>query len=561
MRGPGGGTASPGAAAGEGTGSPSAAPGSRVGPAILTGLVFFLCFPHPLGGRVIDAGVGLAWLAPALLLWTLRDLPPRRAARLGFVTLWLAYAAILHWIYVVTVSYGHGHPAVGVVAPLLLALYIALFGGLFGGLWSWLGTRGLACAWSAAAVWTALDHGRSWLFSGFPWATLGYAQHQNPALLGLASFTGVYGLSFVSVLGGAAALELLRARAAGRRVAVSTWSAVAGVVALHGLGLAASAPEPAASVRTAVVQGNIEQGVKWSESWRERTLETYERLSREAAAAGAELVVWPETAVPGALELDAGAQRRLASLARETGAALVVGSVGVEVDARGRPVRYFDSAFVYHADGARGERFDKTHLVPFGEYIPFQDWLGRFLSAVARGIATASVTPGDAPRAVEVELADGRRLRLGVPVCYELLFPDLVRRFAAGGGGALLGITNDAWYGRTGAPHQFLAITALRAAETRLWVARAANTGVSAFIDASGAVREQTPIFEEAWRLHDLPLHPEPERASFYVRHGDVFAGLCWAGLALGLGWGALRGRMSEAPTAPLRANQSPEDD
>jgi hypothetical protein len=145
--------------------------------------------------------------------------------------------------------------------------------------------------------------------------------------------------------------------------------------------------------------------------------------------------------------------------------------------------------------------------VPFGEYIPFQDWLGRILSAVARGIAQVGVESGGEPRAMAIPLPDGREIRFGTPVCYELLFPDLVRRFAGDGGRALLAITNDAWYGRTGAPYQFLAITELRAAETGLWVARAANTGVSAFIEAPARADANHPSRPG---VADPPLHPEP---------------------------------------------------
>jgi apolipoprotein N-acyltransferase len=121
----------------------------------------------------------------------------------------------------------------------------------------------------------------------------------------------------------------------------------------------------------------------------------------------------------------------------------------------------------------------------------------------------------------------------GVPICYELLFPDLVRRFAGDGAEVLLAITNDAWYGRTGAPYQFLAMTALRSAETRLWTARAANTGVSAVIDARGRVRSRTRIFERGLLVSDLPLRPAPIGGSFYTRYGDVFAYACWAGVGV----------------------------
>jgi apolipoprotein N-acyltransferase len=122
--------------------------------------------------------------------------------------------------------------------------------------------------------------------------------------------------------------------------------------------------------------------------------------------------------------------------------------------------------------------------------------------------------------------SDDEWLRVGVPICYELLFPDLVRRFAGGGAGVMLAMTNDAWYGRTGAPHQFLAMTALRAAENGRWVVRAANTGVSAIIDDRGRVRESTPLFEEAVILADVPVATRAA-PTLYARVGDVFAGLC----------------------------------
>jgi apolipoprotein N-acyltransferase len=490
----------------------------------------FLSFPHPIAGRVIDLGWLLAWIAPALFVFALRDLAARRAALWGFAVGWVAYSAILHWIYVVTVSYGHAHPVVGVIAPIALASYIAAFFALFGLSQGWLAARGLASPWSAALAWAALDHLRSFALSGFPWAELGYAQHENAALMGLASFTGVYGLSFASALGGAALLDAVLAARERARPSAASLAALAAVIALHGLGLAAPRPaDNSESVRVAVIQGNIDQGVKWNAAWVEETLAKYESLSREAAADGAQLIVWPETAVPGPLEFDPALRARVEALARELRAPLLVGGVGLALDQHGQPSAFYDSAFLFGPDGQLLDRYDKTHLVPFGEYIPFQDLLGRILTAVARGIAQVGVEAGEQPRAVVIPLPGDREVRFGAPVCFELLFPDLVRRFAADGGRALLAITNDAWYGRTGAPYQFLAITELRAAETRLAIARAANTGISAFIDGDGSVRGgATPIFEATWRSADVPLHPAPAEATFYVRHGDVFAYACW---------------------------------
>jgi apolipoprotein N-acyltransferase len=514
-------------------------------------LATFLSFPHPLGDRVLDLGTPLAFAAPAALWLGLAGLGPRRAFLAAFAAGLAAHAAVLHWIYVVTVTYGHAPPPIGVVAVLALAAWIALFTGILGSAGAWLRARGHAGPFLLAALWAAVDHLRGFALTGFPWATLGYALHEDRWLRALAPFSGVYGLSFAAALGGSS----LAAFALGRRRAAA--AGLVALAALHGLGALATAGERGsggASLRVAVLQGNIDQGAKWSPAWAERTLEIYEGLTRDAAARGAALVVWPETAVPGSPDVDQDVRRRLADLAREVGAVLVVGAVGLDgYDPVRRvqtgPVRYFDSAFVVDPQGGVGERYDKAHLVPFGEYVPLRDLLGRFVKAVATGIASADVTAGAAPRSLLLPALDGADdpLPAGVPICYELLFPDLMRRFAADGARLLLAITNDAWYGRTGAPHQFLAITALRAAESRRWIARAANTGVSALIDERGEVRAQTRIFERGLLVGEVGLASPDEEPTFYVRRGDVFAGACWAAVGAAALLAARRGRRGGA--------------
>jgi apolipoprotein N-acyltransferase len=518
-------------------GSPRSA---RVRLALLAGYVAvtFLSFPHPVGDRVLDLGFAFAWFGPALLLLGLDGLSPGRAALAGFAAGLAAHAAILHWIYIVTVVYGEAPAIAGIAGSLGLGAYIGAFTAAFGAGWALLARARLDSPWTAALLWTALDHLRSFALSGFPWATLGYAQHQNACLLALAPYTGVYGLSFVSVLGGAALARGAEDLAARRRPRAPVWSALACVVAVQVAGLAFRTPEAEAdlpSVRVAVLQGNVDQGVKWSEAWGDRILSDYEGLSRQAAARGAEVIVWPESSVPGYLEIDPELRRRLADLARDTRATHVLGVVGLEFDPETRRPVFFDSAVWVDSRGDFGVRYDKSHLVPFGEYVPLRGLLGLFLEAVATGMATDNVTAGSGPRALSLPRpgAPGEPLTLGVPICYELLFPDLVRRMVNDGAEALLAITNDAWYGHTGAPYQFLAMTAMRSAETRVWTARAANTGVSAIIDSRGRVRERTRIFERGLLVADVPLRPAPWGGSFYTRHGDVFAGACWVGIAV----------------------------
>ena len=278
----------------------------------------FLAFPQVVAGRVIDLGLVLAWVAPACLVLAVEDLAPRRAAGLGFLASLVAQSSILHWIWVVTVVYGHAPPWAGVVAPIALGAYIAVFSAAFAVGAAWLTRVGAASVLVLAAWWTALDHLRSFALSGFPWATLGYTQHENPALMALASWTGVYGLSFITVLGGVAFARVFRASFARRRPSREALAALTAVVALHVLGAGLSAFEDSPDtprLRVAVLQGNIDQRVKWSPEGGERTLSIYEDLTRRAAAQGARLILWPETAVQGSVATDEVLRQRLGELA------------------------------------------------------------------------------------------------------------------------------------------------------------------------------------------------------------------------------------------------------
>jgi apolipoprotein N-acyltransferase len=505
------------------------------------GVANFLAFPHPVGERVVDLGLLCGWFSPALLILGLNGQSPRGAAKAAFVAGTLAQSAILHWIYIVSVTYGHAAPPMGVIGILGIGAHAGFFTAMFGVGWVLLGRRGMASPWAAALLWTVLEYTRSAGPLGFPWAVIGYTQHANPTLLSLAAYTGVYGMSFTVVLVGATLAQIVRELQAARRLSNSTRFALMGAAAIATMGffLRSEPDRGAETIRVAVLQGNIEQGVKWNPEWAEETLAIYEDLSRKAVEAGAELVVFPETAVPRALNSDPVLRDRMARLARETGAAYVVGSVAEEHGPSGRALEYFDSAFAIQPDGSFGARYDKSQLVPFGEFVPFRAWLRPFIEAIARGMAGVDVSPGPGPRALSIAIptASAAGVTVGVPICYELLFPDLTRRFVSDGAVLLLAITNDAWYGRTGAPYQFLAMTAVRSAETGVWTARAANTGVSAIIDSQGRVRSRTRIFERDFLVGDLPLRASPPGGTFYARHGDLFAYGCWmAFAALSLG-------------------------
>ena len=504
----------------------------------------FFAFPQPIGDSfVLDLGLVLGPVAPALLLVALRGLTPGRAVRVGFVAGWLAHAALLHWAYVVTVTYGHAPVVVGLLAPFGMSLYIVPFIAGFAGVAALLAQRGLTNPFLLAAAWVTFEWLRSWVLTGFGWGTIGYAWQLSP--MPVPPFAGVYGFSFLAA---AAGFGFVSARAGWRRrVAVGFVALNLAISVAYGLfargaagGQYSELPEPH-RVRVAALQGNIDQNQKWSEEAFEQTLLAYEELTRRAAADGAQLIVWPETAVPAPLAIP-DLHDRIAALANEVRTPLIVGAVGLDFDAQGRVTSHYDSAFVFSAGGQLIDRYDKTQLVPFGEYLPLRPLLGQFIRALATGAISDDVTEGERVRAIDVPLANGETLRVGVPICYELIFPDLVRRFAADGAQLLVGITNDAWYGRTGSPYQVLAMTELRSAETLLPGVRAANTGVSALIGRDGRAFRRTRIFERDLVVGDLEL-PSDAGSTFYSRHGDMFAYACAVATVLASFIAFFRGR------------------
>ncbi|HEU4429531.1 MAG TPA: apolipoprotein N-acyltransferase [Myxococcota bacterium] len=506
----------------------------------------FFAFPQPVGDAfVLDLGLVLAPVAPALLLVALRGLAPGRALRVGFVAGWLAHAALLHWGYVVTVAYGHAPVIAGVLAPFGMALYPAAFIAGFAAVAALLAKRGLANPFLLAAAWVTFEWLRSWVLTGFTWGGIGYAWHQSFSVpISLASLTGVSGLAFAAAAAGFACIAA-RARWASRLALafVGAHLAASLVYAAFSRGETAEASSRSHPryTRVAALQGNIDQNAKWTPEAFEETLRAYEDLTRRAAAEGAQLIAWPETAVPAPLAIPE-LRDRIAALAREVRTPLIVGAIGVDFDAQGRPIAHYDSAFVFSYEGELLDRYDKTHLVPFGEYLPLRPLLGRFIRAIATGSIANDVSAGARVRATDVPLANGETIRVGIPICYELIFPDLVRRFADDGAQLLVGITNDAWYGRTGSPYQFLAMTELRSAETRLPGVRAANTGVSALIGKDGHAFRQTRIFERDWVVGDVELLAAPTR-TLYSRYGDWFAHACTVATVLASSFAIFRGR------------------
>jgi apolipoprotein N-acyltransferase len=296
------------------------------------------------------------------------------------------------------------------------------------------------------------------------------------------------------------------------------------VTAVLGYGYARlNEPEGAQRIRITVVQGNIEQDKKWDPSYQGEVIATYKRLTLKALEQKPDLVVWPETATPFYFGGSGDNEKRTEDLRqfdRTLNTPLLFGSPTYEVKP-GRVIELRNSAFLLDHDGATSAVYHKMHLVPYGEYIPMKKVLF-FVEKLVQAIGDFQT--GTEYTVMKVRPPRGNAVAVSTVICYEIIFPDLVRRFVNNGAMVMTTVTNDAWFGRTGAPYQHFSMAVLRAVENHVPVARAANTGISGFIDAKGRILETSGIFTEAYLTRTLV---PGSTKTFYTRYGDVFAWLC----------------------------------
>jgi apolipoprotein N-acyltransferase len=322
---------------------------------------------------------------------------------------------------------------------------------------------------AAPCLWVALELLRTYLFTGLPWSLLGYSQYRQLDVIQIADHLGVYGVSFLIVLTNVALAELylwLMPLFRGFRPARLPWELVTTSAMLVGLSWAYSTSlivsegmeQLKASLRVGVVQPNIDQAVKWDQAYRDETLRRYDRLT-ESFGYGVDLVVWPEAATPFIYEREPVYQLQLVSMASRASAPLLFGSPAVRFDAERKPF-LLNSAYLLSPQGQLLGRYDKQHLVPFGEYIPLKSSLLFFLDKLVEGIGDFQAGPGPIVLSFQpsADSSFSRSVKFGVVICYEVIFPDLVRRMALGGAEFLVTITNDAWFGDSSAPFQHFAM-------------------------------------------------------------------------------------------------------
>lgn len=484
--------------------------------AAFTGLLLTFSFPtvgHPL----------FAWIALVPLLTALCNANYRTAFWLGLLAGVIHFAGTIYWIPGVMVDFG-GLPVVAAwcvhfLFVLFLGSFIAAFAVSIAALVKRFGHIALMFA---PAVWVTMELGRIHLFTGFPWLLLGYSQVPFLVIAQVASIVGVLGISILLVAVNCTVSYSLIERSNARVLPALGTCAVFALVLVFGMWRLERSVlvNEGTSLTVAAVQGNVSQEDKWDRARRDTILTTYLRQTRDAAAAGAELIVWPEAATQFPIADDQRSEM-IRSTARATKTHLLIGTTEIQSDEQ---VRYYNAAHMIGPSGETTGAYQKQHLVPFGEYVPLQDALF-FVSPLVEAVGSFSAGQNAEALPFKEDL-------VSTAICYEIIYPGLVRELVLAGADLLTTITNDAWFGLTAAPHQHFQMARMRAIEQGRYLVRSANTGISGIVDPYGRVIDQSALFEEAVIVSEARLLTG---ITFYGRIGDMLAYLGLLVTVLGL--------------------------
>ena len=355
----------------------------------------------------------------------------------------------------------------------------------------------MAALWLSPGAWVSTEFFRGYLFGGFPWVPLGNSQVEVLPVAQLASVLGVYGVSALVAFVNAAIAYVLLTSGRQKLTAIAMAMAVLAVVGGWGSWRVAegSLTREGTPLRIGLVQGNIAQEDKWNPREARRIFTTHIAMTRDLVRRRAEYVIWPESSTPFMFEEDEQGEEAVRALAREVRVPILFGSDQL---VRGANPRMYNAAFLVTPEGKTGAVYRKIHLVPFGEYIPMKSWLN-FVSPIVDSLA--EFAPGDSMVLIPL----GPHLT-STAICYEVVYPSLVRQAVEAGSELLTTITNDGWYGYSSAPYQHFALASMRAIEQGRYLARAANTGISGIVDPYGRVIRQSAIFEQVGIVEDVRL-------------------------------------------------------
>lgn len=488
--------------------------------AIASGAVLVFAFaPFDLGF--------LAWAAFVPLIFAVKDGGRRGGFVLGFVSGLVFYLGSVYWVINSMHDYGGVPVPVSVLVMVFLAAYLALYTGLFGLSLPIILRRfsPLLQAMMIPALWVTLEYLRSYLLTGFPWVLLGYSQAPYLPLIQIADTTGVWGISFAVMAVNTAIFFnvrylLMKEDSLPLKESLVAFAILASIASYGVMRMSLLEKETRFwnGMKAAVAQGAIDQGIKWDVRYQQHTVDVYRDLSIKAAKTGAGFLVWPETALPFFFGADPAKDAQVHAISRDTRSFILTGSPTYSYNPGSGSPGLFNSAYLLTPEGVVTGRYDKVHLVPFGEYVPLKKLLP-FLHKLTAGVGDFTAGPGAIPIRYNQE-------GVGVLICFEAIFPEIAREAVKNGATILVNITNDGWFGRSSAPYQHFAMTRFRAVENRSYVIRSANTGISAFVDPAGRVRKKTALFEKDIIVDDV-LFRRGE-LTFYSRFGDMFAYGCF---------------------------------
>lgn len=484
-----------------------------------SGVLYAVSFPW------IDLSFA-AWFALVPLLIIVQKQTPRRAFYMGWLAGGVASTGLLYWTTIAMNQYGGLPWPVTLIFLFLLAAYIGLYWAGFCFFLIWIRSKiNFPDILLIPVIWTTLEWVRAHALTGFPWGLLGYSQYQNLTMIQMADLTGVYGVSFLIVLVNTAIMEGMGLFNPMRRKKALTILVITGVsiILVRGYGewqLNRFSQPSNRSLEIGIVQANIPQHVKWDSAFRQETFNQYAQLTHHVSKNELDLIVWPEAAMPFIFEDDPFFKQLVLDLARRENTPLLFGSPG-RINNKPDEVRLSNSAYLVDASGEIASRYDKIHLVPFGEYIPLSPILF-FVDKIVEGIGDFAA--GNRYTIMQLPSSDTDEMRLGVLICFEVIFPDLARRFVRNGADLIVTITNDAWFGNSSAPYQHFSMAVFRSIENRVPIVRAANTGISGFIDATGRIRETTDLFTATAIADTISIF---DQRTVYTQAGDIFTDIC----------------------------------
>jgi apolipoprotein N-acyltransferase len=529
----------------------------KAGGVAISGWLLACAFPLPPGLEGLE-GAGAAWMALIPLLLVVRASRPRAAFAWGWASGFLFWLLTLSWLLALRHTWGGvAMPTLGWIA---LSAYCALYTGLFAFVLAAVPDKWrLLPVLAAPILWAGTEWLRATLFSGFPWNPLGVSQHTNIAAIQIAGLGGVYAVSALIVLLNAAlAMTILRVygeirnrQARRRRVHSELMVGLTAVAVCWSWGVRSvrqGAKEAAGpTLRVAAIQPAIPQLQKWNEAHEHEINKALGEKTELAMMSRPDLIVWPETATPGMMRIDPLSQRLIESVAAQGEAYLLAGSMDYR-QLPGQDPQYLNASFLVSTNGQVKAVYNKRHLVLFGEYLPFENQLPFMKRWSPLGFSCVRGEP-DQPlmELATPATADHPPVALSVLICFEDVFPYLARRDVRRGARLLVNQTNDAWFDGSAASRQHMANAVLRTVENRVPMVRAANTGISCFIDRFGRIIKCLPGHGHGYLVDELGTSSADMPLTPYTRKGDWLFGLpCALATVLAAFW-CIRGSCKNA--------------